>query len=436
MLLMMGDKFTPRSLPNLDLWLSLDGVGLADGDMISSFPDISGNGRHAVQATDDLKPLFKTNILGGRPVARFDGTNDIMLTSSFLGAGHNTAFTIYWVAPSRQVHLKVLASNAGSKLYIGEASGQIGDVIVNTSGLSTTQKATSFPIGLSRLTDPYWSKPQNVYGFSYNGSTVIRSVNGLTTSYAATGNLGMSGELTLGNLSTGGGYFWNGDLSEMIIYNQAHTASQIRQVSAYLGGKFGIAQNFSHWCFVGDSRTDGIGSASGKGYVGLLKDQCANPATLIYNHGASSTTVANWIANTPIDQLAAFLNESHSDICVVWGGVNDFALNGSDAAAIYALLETLCTAKKALGYNKVYVCTEIDAQYTTPAYDAWHATVYPALNVLLRADYSWCDGLIDLGADARLQDATNTTYFNDKLHLKDAGYAVVAGLVKAKIDAG
>jgi lysophospholipase L1-like esterase len=404
--------------------------------MIASFPDISGNGRHAVQVTDDLKPLFKTNILGGRPVARFDGANDLLLTPSFLGAGHNTAFTIYWVAPTRQVALKVLASNAGAKLYIGEASGQIGDVIVNTSALTTVQKATSFPISLSRLTDPYWSKPQNVYGFSYNGSTVIRSVNGLTTSYAATGNLGLSGELTLGNLNTGGGYFWNGDLAEMIVYNKAHTANQIKQVSKYLGNKFNISQNYSHWCFVGDSRTDGIRSASGKGYVGLLKDQYANPGILIYNHGASSTTVANWIANTPIDQNAAFLNESHSDICVVWGGVNDYSANGSDAAAIYALLQTLCAAKKTLGYNKVYVCTEIDAQYTTPAFDAWHATVYQALNVLLRADHSWCDGLIDLGANANLQDATNVTYFAGKLHLTDAGYAVVAGLVKAKIDAG
>lgn len=44
------------------------------------------------------------------------------------------------------------------------------------------------------------------------------------------------------------------------------------------------------------------------------------------------------------------------------------------------------------------------------------------------------DALADLGNNANLQDATNTTYFNaDKVHLTTAGYNIVAGIVAAAI---
>jgi hypothetical protein len=109
---------------------------------------------------------------------------------------------------------------------------------------------------------------------------------------------------------------------------------------------------------------------------------------------------------------------------VVWIGVNDSA---QTPQYIYDNIKTYCLARKAAGF-KVLVCTEIDAQHAGSG--NWHSTIYLALNVLLRADYSFADGLADLGANVNLQDATNLTYFNaDKIHLTDAGYSVVAGIV-------
>lgn len=118
-------------------------------------------------------------------------------------------------------------------------------------------------------------------------------------------------------------------------------------------------------------------------------------------------------------------------ISFIWGGVND----GVDGQTMYDRLQTYCLARRAAGW-KTIVCTEIDAQGANQISNGYHATHYLALNILLRADHSFADGFADLGADPRLQDATDVTYYlSDLVHLTDAGYAVVASIVAPVIAA-
>jgi len=136
-------------------------------------------------------------------------------------------------------------------------------------------------------------------------------------------------------------------------------------------------------------------------------------------------TVATMLTNGPtnIDPLI----KSANNTIVIWGGIND---NGaSTAQQIYDNLAAYCTARKAAGWNKVIVCTEIDS---TAA--GWNAK-YQALNTLIRASHAWADAVADLGADARLQNASDGTYYTDGTHLTAAGYAVVAGIVGAVLAA-
>lgn len=51
-------------------------TGLADDDVVTTWPDRSRNGYSPTQSTADKKPKFKTGVSGGQPTVRFDGADD------------------------------------------------------------------------------------------------------------------------------------------------------------------------------------------------------------------------------------------------------------------------------------------------------------------------------------------------------------------------
>jgi hypothetical protein len=73
----------PSDLSGLRLWLKADALtGLADGDPVTTWTDSSGNAFNPAQATTAKKPLYKTSILNGLPIVRFDGIDDVLLNAS------------------------------------------------------------------------------------------------------------------------------------------------------------------------------------------------------------------------------------------------------------------------------------------------------------------------------------------------------------------
>ena len=118
------------------------------------------------------------------------------------------------------------------------------------------------------------------------------------------------------------------------------------------------------------------------------------------------------------------------NVLTVWSGINDIG-GGATGAATYTLIANYCTAAKLAGWT-VVVCTLPSCD---PAgWSVGKTAERLALNTLLRADHSWSDGLADLDGDPRLQSPTDTTYFDaDRIHLTDAGYAVVAGIVSSVV---
>jgi hypothetical protein len=95
---------TPASFPGLVAWWKADSFSLADGTAIGgagkAWIDQSGNNNHATQASGTLQPVFKTNVVNGKPIIRFDGVNDLLtMTSQILlqpiGTAHD--FTVIFV---------------------------------------------------------------------------------------------------------------------------------------------------------------------------------------------------------------------------------------------------------------------------------------------------------------------------------------------------
>lgn len=211
---------------------------------------------------------------------------------------------------------------------------------------------------------------------------------------------------------------WPGDMAHALLLGATPTDAQMRQLTVAPGC----------YCFDGDSRTnlkrwpfDAVDDAHPAGSIA-----CGGYG--VGNWARSGWQVSEMAsdASTRIDtQLGTGRN-----ILVLWGGVNDAAA-GATAQTIYDRIESYCLDRRAAGWDKIIICTEIDAQSAALNAVNWHSTIYPALNILLTAGYAdFADYLVPLGADSRLQDALDTTYFDaDALHPNATGQAVVQSII-------
>lgn len=87
--------FNPAKLGGIELWFDArDIAGLSDGDGVATWPDKSGNGRDATQATASLRPTYKTGIQNGQPIVRGDGTDDVLETAS-INISWGTIFAVF-----------------------------------------------------------------------------------------------------------------------------------------------------------------------------------------------------------------------------------------------------------------------------------------------------------------------------------------------------
>jgi hypothetical protein len=92
------DPFSPRSIPGLCAWWQASAITwLSHGDPVSAWPDLSGHGRDATQATSASQPTYKSS--GSPfPFVSFDGVDDALTGNSGLAAG--SAITLVVVASS------------------------------------------------------------------------------------------------------------------------------------------------------------------------------------------------------------------------------------------------------------------------------------------------------------------------------------------------
>ena len=216
----------------------------------------------------------------------------------------------------------------------------------------------------------------------------------------------------IGNLN------WPGDMAHCLLLGATPTSAQMRSLTVAPGVV----------CFDGDSRT-----ATKRWAFDSVDDAHPSGDIACGGFGVANFARSGWQVSEMITDAATRVDTqigTGRNVLVLLGGVNDAAA-GASAATIYASIKSYCEARRASGWDKIVLCTEIDAQSAATQAVGWHSTIWPALNTLLTAGYAdFADYLCDLGADSRLQDATDTTYYNvDLLHPNDAGYAVIQELI-------
>lgn len=232
--------FDPRVFDGLKVWLAADRLtGLADGAAVASWTDMSGNGNHAVQATGANQPIYKTGIVQGRPVVRFDGANDFLKIAD--AASLKPTRPYVWcvcksdnVAAVHQAVVGYAHAVSGVGFRYGFSINPSGNDTIKTwkNNVGTDLMAGVAYANVWRI---YWLWPSHEILYRdgiLKGAQVIADI----TYPTATG-------VYVGAQSDGAaGTFFDGDIAEILIVDAfGISQEQIYQVEQYLSEKYAIA---------------------------------------------------------------------------------------------------------------------------------------------------------------------------------------------------
>lgn len=217
-----GD-WSPPDYAGLQIWLDVNQLtGLNDDDACGSWTDLSGNNRHATQATTSKKPLYKTAVQNGKPVLRFDSSDDAM------GTGYTTGstFTMYLV--------EISSSGIGYARSVSNGDGGGGDCVSigvrqwgNNAYVDGVISSSVADLGAHQCC----LRSDGTYKHYYVDGTAIA---------ADVSNANTLSSLGFGAVNTTYYEPCGADLAEFILYNTDHTTEQRETVEAYLRTKWGL----------------------------------------------------------------------------------------------------------------------------------------------------------------------------------------------------
>ena len=234
------EEFSPDWLDGLVLWLDANAIeDLDDGEAVAQWDDLSGNYNHAGQTDEARQPTYVVSGLDGMPVVQFDGIDDWMYAS--LDSIEFAATTLF--AVTRVNSLAASSPDTGGRVYIVafavSGSGWHTTEFKSTNGnwRGRTWDGTGKWVQGSAVVDNDWkllsltSENDDVIDFweegDWKGSTPVGTM--------------LTGQdiLAIGANGVPSG-FLNGDIAEILIYDQALSDGEREAVEQYLSSKWGL----------------------------------------------------------------------------------------------------------------------------------------------------------------------------------------------------
>lgn len=409
---MLADS--PRKLTGMVGWYipSISGdVGLS-GTNVIRISDHTGLGHDLTNYTALNGGFIET--LNGLDVVRFDGNSRYLKTAAYT---LNQPCQFAWVG-------KLNAWVVSKRLMDGDAT--------DASTLTCTSTSPDLGANAGAGLSPIGGLDVGTYGMMsvlFNGANShICYGAGFLYGNAGANNPGGFTLASPGQVHSAG-YTPNMAVAECWVFGRAVTGLELDYLNRLMRRKFDIAPiGDTGIVFTGDSRTQSAYPAA------CVADPSLSGITISYLKVATGGfTVLDLENSATWSTDASFSTTHYANIVVIWCGRNDAANGAATGATIWTRLSNYCLGRKQAGF-KVILCNEIDAN--TGSDVAWHATERAALDALINANWSSvADGVVDLYSHVELQDANNTTYFTDKVHLTTAGYNIVAAAVAPVISA-
>ena len=234
-----GAAFAPSDIAGLVAWFDASAESFNDDDAVGTATDQSGNGNDAVQTTEAKKPTYKTGILGGNAVFRFDGSADVLVTAGGVLSANTADFSAFFVVANYTA-----SSNNNRPWSVGyDVSG--GAIEMVSYGFDSTSVHSIRFDGAARTfsqadTDPSLIGVLRDTAFTeaivarFNGSEVLAEGTDSTDN-----TLGNS-RVSMGGSKGGSEQNFGGDVGEMVIYESFVSGGDITSLETYLNDKWSV----------------------------------------------------------------------------------------------------------------------------------------------------------------------------------------------------
>lgn len=229
---------------NLILWLetvldeSFDDTDSENNNSVSTWYDVNpiGSSRQTLTQTLTARPTYIEDCMNELPCLRFDGTNDKFTFDGGFLVG--TDYTIFIVEQRR--------SNKSMNMFIGGSSTTLNSNLQLGYRTDTTYIFDQLSNDHSSTVAAYTAPIARIHSYLKN-STLGRDhyVNGTLESGTDSGTGSPTDDIAAFPGSSIGHYspeasFFNGDLTEIIMYNRTLNTKERQAVEKYLGEKWRI----------------------------------------------------------------------------------------------------------------------------------------------------------------------------------------------------
>lgn len=210
---------SPTQIGTVSAWYDANEItGLSDTDPVAQWDDLSGNERHLLQADGTRQPLYRTDVLSGRPSVRFDGINDYLQV-------------VFGETLSQPNTICAMGRNLNGDVFHDGIVSNRRHLFYTLSGNWNLFAGNTLVAGTA---DTDYHTFCSIFNGGSSALWIDNALNGQgnTSSQALTG-------LTLGS-SQGIGTHMSGDILELILFPFALTDEQVNEVNHYFFNQYGF----------------------------------------------------------------------------------------------------------------------------------------------------------------------------------------------------